>query len=94
MPWVGKFFSVFVAAIGLLVVGCSENTKVANGTGSEAGETELAAITFTKPNGEPLARGVARFWTMHDDGMNIVDADTLNEKGAVEIEKLMNGFSS
>ena len=88
MPWVGKFFSVFVAAIGLLVVGCSENTKVANGTGSEAGETELAAITFTKPNGEPLARGVARFWTMHDDGMNIVDADTLNEKGAVEIEKI------
>ena len=82
-----KFLPIFAAAFAALV-GCSDNAEVANGTGSEAGETEVVAITFTKPNGEPLSRGIARFWTMHDDGMTIVDADTLNEEGTIGVEKI------
>ena len=87
MNCVRKIFSIFAVAF-VALVGCSDNAKVANGTGSEAGETEVVAITFTKPNGEPLSRGIARFWTMHDDGMTIVDADTLNENGAIGVEKI------
>ena len=87
MNCIRKFLPIFAAAFAAFV-GCSDNAKVANGTGSEAGETEVVAITFTKPNGEPLSRGIARFWTMHDDGMTIVDADTLNEDGAIGVEKI------
>lgn len=87
MNCIRKIFPVF-AAVFATFVGCSDNAKVANGTGSEAGETEVVAITFTKPNGEPLSRGIARFWTMHDDGMTIVEADTLNEDGAIGVEKI------
>ena len=87
MNCVRKFLPIFAVAF-VALVGCSDNAKVANGTGSEAGETEVVAITFTKPNGEPLSRGIARFWTMHDDGMTIVDADTLNENGAIGVEKI------
>jgi len=87
MNCIRKIFPVFAVAF-VVLVGCSDNAKVANGTGSEAGETEVVAITFTKPNGEPLSRGIARFWTMHDDGMTIVDADTLNEDGAIGVEKI------
>ena len=87
MNCIRKFLPIFSAAF-VALVGCSDNAKVANGTGSEAGETEVVAITFTKPNGEPLSRGIARFWTMHDDGMTIVDTDTLNEDGAIGVEKI------
>ena len=87
MNCVRKIFPIFAVAF-VALVGCSDNAKVANGTGSEAGETEVVAITFTKPNGEPLSRGIARFWTMHDDGMTIVDTDTLNEDGAIGVEKI------
>lgn len=87
MSCIRKIRPIFAAAFAAFV-GCSDNAKVANGTGSEAGETEVLAITFTKPNGEPLSRGIARFWTMHDDGMTIVDADTLNENGTIGVEKI------
>ena len=87
MNCIRKFLPIFAAAFAAFV-GCSDNAKVANGTGSEAGETEVVAITFTKPNGEPLSRGIARFWTMHDDGMTIVEAGTLNEDGAIGVEKI------
>lgn len=72
----------------LTLVACSGSSgeNVANGTGSNAGETELAFITIAKPSGKPLAFGTARLWNMDEGGMSVVQTDTLDENGIFEIE--------
>ncbi len=80
-----------IAVFALL--GCTEpNKNFVNGTGSEAGETELASIKFITPTGAPLARGIARVWTMDESGIEIARTDTLDEGGVIEIEKKRNGI--
>lgn len=76
----------FIAGLAVLLVGCSDGASVAGGTGSEAGETELAAITFVAPNNkQPLARAVARIWTMDESGMKNTRTDTLDANGTVNV---------
>lgn len=81
--WAALFSTTMLAA-------CSSDSgeNVANGTGSNAGETELASITIAKPNGKPLAFGTARLWNMDESGMSVVQADTLGENGVFEIETI------
>ncbi len=72
----------------LTLVACSSNSdeNIANGTGSNAGETELAVISFSKPNGAPLAKALARVWLMDESGIRVAQSDTLDESGTVEID--------
>ena len=57
---------------------CSNN-DTANGTGSNAGETELASISFVTESGQPLSRAVARTWSLSEQGTEIVQTDTLDK---------------
>lgn len=83
----------FLTVTAFIIAGCSENNNsVANGTGSEAGETELASISVTMPNGAPLARGIARQWNMNEKGMEVLHTDTLDEKGIIRIENSSSGI--
>ncbi len=70
---------------------CSSHNSVANGTGSNAGETELAGIITAKnSNGEPLARAAARVWILQEDSMKIAFEDTLNELGTLEFKSMIS----
>lgn len=76
----------------MIVAGCSDSASVANGTGSNAGETELASITFVKSDGTPLARGVAHTWYMTERDMELVSVDTLDGDGKMEIDVTLSGL--
>ena len=77
-----------------IIAGCSDNASndIANGTGSNAGETELAAIAFTKADGTPLTRAIARTWRMTEKSMDLVSVDTLDENGKTELDKNLSGL--
>jgi hypothetical protein len=75
----------------MFLTGCSNN-DVANGTGSNAGETELASISFVTENGEPLSRAVARTWNLNEQGMNVVHTDTLDTNGSMVLDPNLNGL--
>lgn len=83
-----RLFAIFIATLIFAVVltACSDSSDIGNGTGSNAGETELASITIAMPNGKPLAHGAARLWNMDESGMSIMQADTLDENGIFEIK--------
>lgn len=77
--------------LGMLVAGCStDNHSVANGTGSNAGETEIATteiagtITATNSKGAPLARATARIWTLNEDSISVAFTDTLDNEGQLD----------
>jgi len=78
----------FVGCFVISFVGCSSD-DVANGTGSNAGETEIAAeitgtITATNKSGNPLARATARIWSLKEDSISVAFADTLDSKGQLD----------
>lgn len=84
--------AAFVAAATFGLAACgSDDGNVANGTGSNAGETELAKITITSPSGKPLARAATRIWTMSRDSMTVEWNDTLNADGQLEFDRNLNG---
>ncbi|MCF0215272.1 MAG: carboxypeptidase regulatory-like domain-containing protein [Fibrobacteraceae bacterium] len=66
------------------IVGCSES-KTANGTGSNAGETELATIQVAYDN-KPLSGGVARLWIMTNDSLELEKQDSIGADGSVAID--------
>lgn len=70
---------------------CSNN-DVANGTGSNAGETELASISFVTESGKPLSRAVARTWSLSEQGTEIVQTDTLDTNGSMIINPDLSGL--
>ncbi|MBR2197424.1 MAG: carboxypeptidase regulatory-like domain-containing protein [Fibrobacter sp.] len=70
---------------------CSNN-DTANGTGSNAGETELASISFVTESGQPLSRAVARTWSLSEQGTEIVQTDTLDINGSMNINPDLNGL--
>ena len=89
--WLRAAVCAFAATI---IAGCSDNASndIANGTGSNAGETELAAIAFTKADGTPLTRAIARTWRMTEKSMDLVSVDTLDENGKTELDKNLSGL--
>lgn len=89
--------SSFVA--GLLVMGASllvacsgGSDDVVNGTGSNAGETEIATtqiagtITATNAMGLPLARAAARIWSLNEESISVAFIDTLDSEGRLNFE--------
>lgn len=83
----------FLTVTAFIIAGCSENNNsVANGTGSNAGETELATIAFVKADGTPLARAIARTWSMSEKSMDLVSVDTLDENGQVPIDTSLSSL--
>lgn len=89
--WLRAAVCAFAA---IIIAGCSDNASndIANGTGSNAGETELAAIAFTKADGTPLTRAIARTWRMTEKSMDLVSVDTLDENGKTELDKNLSGL--
>ena len=89
--WLRAAVCAFAA---MIIAGCSDNASndIANGTGSNAGETELAAIAFTKTDGTPLTRAIARTWRMTEKSMDLVSVDTLDENGKTELDKNLSGL--
>ena len=87
-----RFSALFIlfCFIEISLLGCSENQ--ANGTGSEAGETELALVTFLKSDGTPLAYNRYQVWEMGVDGLMLEESGTLNEKGEVELQRDLKKF--
>lgn len=83
----------FVAAATFGLAACSsESGNVANGTGSNAGEAEIAKlITITSPTGKPLARASTRIWTMSQDSMEVEWSDTLDTDGQLKFKGKLNG---
>lgn len=77
--------NLFVA--GVFFTGCSSDSSIANGTGSNAGETEIAtieiagSITATNTKGQPLARAAARIWALNEDSIFAAYTDTLDNMG-------------
>ena len=56
MKFLLQIFAIFGCALSVVTFSSCSHESVANGTGSNAGETELAGIiTVTHSNGEPLA---------------------------------------
>lgn len=90
----GWTWVVVCAFAAMIVAGCSDSASndIANGTGSNAGETELAAIAFTKADGAPLARAIARTWRMTEKSMDLVSVDTLDENGKTELGTNLSGL--
>lgn len=90
----GWTWVVVCAFAAMIVAGCSDSASndIANGTGSNAGETELATIAFVKADGTPLARAIARTWSMSEKSMDLVSVDTLDEKGLVPIDTSLSGL--
>ncbi|MBP5246607.1 MAG: carboxypeptidase regulatory-like domain-containing protein [Fibrobacter sp.] len=91
MKLLSKVFACFGWALcTAFFCNCSQDS-VANGTGSNAGETELAGvITVTGPSGEPLAHAAARVWILHDNTIKIAYEDTLNESGTLEFKSTIS----
>lgn len=83
--------NLFVTAA--LFAGCSsDSSSIANGTGSNAGETEIATtqiagnITAINVDGTPLARATARIWALNEDSISIAFADTLDNEGQLKFD--------
>lgn len=85
--------AAFIAAATFGLAACSsENSDIANGTGSNAGEAELAnLITVTAPSGKPLARAATRIWTMNRDTMEVEWSDTLDTDGQLKFKGNLSG---
>lgn len=87
MKLLSQIFAFFFLAFCAAIFSSCSNDPVANGTGSNAGETELAGvITVTNSSGDPLARAAARVWVLHEDTMKVAFEDTLNESGTLEFK--------
>jgi hypothetical protein len=87
MKFLLQIFVIFGCALSVVTFSSCSHESVANGTGSNAGETELAGIiTVTHSNGEPLAHAKARVWILQEDTMRIAYEDTLNESGTLEFK--------
>lgn len=92
-----NIFASAVMMFDLLLVvlflgACSGGDSVANGTGSDAGEAELAnSIVVTSPSGAPLARGMARLWGMNEDSMELEWSDTLDNDGRLKFASSLSG---
>lgn len=86
-------FPAFVTA-SLTLCSCSKTSEdsIANGTGSNAGEAELAqTFTVTNSKGKPLARGTARIWTMNESSIDIEWSDTLDNNGKFTLSSKFSG---
>lgn len=85
--------AAFVAAATFGLAACSTSSdSVANGTGSNAGEAELAnMIVVTAPNGAPLAKASARVWTMSENSMEVEWSGQLNKDGQFAINRSIGG---
>lgn len=87
---------LFIAGTALFAsffAGCSsDSSSIANGTGSNAGETEIATtqiagtITATNAKGSPLAHATARIWSLNEDSISVAFTDTLNKEGLLDFE--------
>lgn len=85
--------AAFIAAATFGLAACSsESGDVANGTGSNAGEAEIAKlITVTSPTGKPLARASTRIWTLNQNSMEVEWSDTLDTDGQIKFNKKLSG---
>lgn len=84
-------FAAGSALFTSLFAGCSaDHHSVANGTGSNAGETEIATteiagtITATNSKGVPLAHATARIWSLNEDSISVAFVDTLDGEGQLD----------
>lgn len=94
-PHTGSSFGMarcFIFSCAIVLAACSSDTNsIANGTGSQAGETELA-ISFVKADGSPLARAIARTWKLSETSMELISADTLNDEGKIKLDTNLSGL--
>lgn len=81
----------FVAILCISLVGCSGNSDIANGTGSNAGETEIAGIITATNHGKPLVNALARVWILDEDSMHVAYEDSLDNNGVLEIRSTVLG---
>lgn len=87
MKLLSRIFALLFFTVCAAVFSNCSSDPVANGTGSNAGETELAGvITVTNSSGHPLARAAARVWVLHKDTIQLAFEDTLNESGTLEFK--------
>lgn len=87
-------FAIFMAGAAALApfTACSSGSETANGTGSNAGETEIAStIVVTSPNGAPLARAAARIWSMNENAIEVEISDTLDQNGQLKFATNLSG---
>lgn len=94
---VAKAKPLAVAAISAACFACS-SSDVANGTGSNAGESEIASnevYVFAKDNaGKAYARAGARLWSLQHDSLALEWNGSTDEQGriAVDTNALKNRF--
>ena len=78
-----RYFS-FLILIPAFFCSCSDSS-VANGTGSNAGETELAGIiTATNAAGNPFTHASARVWILNEDSMKVAYENQFDEAGSLK----------
>lgn len=81
--------SLFAASLGVAFTACSTNeNSVANGTGSNAGETEIAGIVTATNHGMPLKNAFARVWILNEDSMLVAYEDSLDDNGILKINSV------
>ena len=75
-----------ILALSLFFTACSTSeNSVTNGTGSNAGETEIAGIVTATNHGMPLKNAVARVWILNEDSMLVAYEDSLDDNGILKI---------
>ena len=70
---------------------CGKDTA-SNGTGSNAGETEIAKhIEFATVTGKPFVNAAARIWRMDQDSMEIEWSGVIDSKGSLDVNQNLIG---
>lgn len=85
-----KTLNLFVVALCTVFFACSAE-KTSNGTGSNAGEAEMA-ITFRTPSGLPLASSKVRVWNLDSDSLSLEDSLVTDKNGSVTFDSLLSGW--
>lgn len=79
-----RMFLILSIIACVVFIACSDNS-VANGTGSNAGETELAIITV-KNDGAPVAARV-RLWNIEKDSLSLALEGVAGKNGEFEVAR-------
>lgn len=77
----------FCAALPMLFACSSEHAS--NGTGSNAGEAEIA---FLAPSGSPLARANVRIWNIGEDSLSVEDSLVADSRGNAVFDTSLSGW--
>ena len=85
-----KLSLIAFLAVFPLLFSCSSE-RASNGTGSNAGETELA-IAFKTPSGSPLARADVHVWNVGADSLFVEDFLVADDDGNAAFDSSLSGW--